>query len=310
MASNSYVNGIVNVVKPPHMTSHDVVNYIRRSHNLKKVGHTGTLDPMACGLMTICLGKATKISEYMLSEDKIYRAEITFGITTDTQDIWGKILEKSDSFPTKDELLKALESFRGKILQKPPMFSAVRHKGKKLYELAREGIVVERKSREIEIKSLELISFDKSSAMIDVHCTKGTYIRTLCNDIGENLGCGAVMSFLLRMKSGPFHLEDAVPYDNENLLEKLIEIDKALYKFKEIHVDSSTYLQLFNGNTITVPLKHKEGNTYKVYSGDKFIGIGKVFSIDHENKTECVKIDKMLIWNRREWWKYIKILVK
>jgi len=162
MISNSSVNGIVNVVKPPHMTSHDVVNHIRRTHKLKKVGHTGTLDPMACGLMTICLGKATKISEYMLSEDKVYRAEITFGKTTDTQDIWGKIIEESDLFPTKEELLKALESFKGKILQKPPMFSAVRHKGKKLYELAREGITVERKSREIEIKSLKLISFEKT----------------------------------------------------------------------------------------------------------------------------------------------------
>ncbi|MBK5251130.1 MAG: tRNA pseudouridine(55) synthase TruB [Peptostreptococcaceae bacterium] len=295
MASNSYVNGIVNVVKPPHMTSHDVVNHIRRSHNQSKVGHTGTLDPMACGLMTICLGKATKISEYMLSEDKVYRAEITFGISTDTQDIWGKILEESDSFPTKDEFLKALEPFRGKILQKPPMFSAVKHKGKKLYELAREGITVERKLREIEIKSLELISFEKTKAMIDVHCSKGTYIRTLCNDIGENLGCGAVMSFLLRIKSGPFHLNDAVPYDHENLLEKTIEIDKALYALREIHVDDSSYMQLFNGNTIIVPLKHEEGDSYKVYSGDKFVGIGKVFSIDQKDKTECVKIDKLLV---------------
>ncbi len=295
MISNSSVNGIVNVVKPPHMTSHDVVNHIRRTHKLKKVGHTGTLDPMACGLMTICLGKATKISEYMLSEDKVYRAEITFGKTTDTQDIWGKIIEESDLFPTKEELLKALESFKGKILQKPPMFSAVRHKGKKLYELAREGITVERKSREIEIKSLKLISFEKTKAMIDVHCSKGTYIRTLCNDIGENLGCGAVMSFLLRIKSGHFDLNDAVPYDQENLLEKTIEIDKALYTLNQIHLDDSTYMQLFNGNTITLPLKHEEGDSYKVYSGDKFVGIGKVFSIDQNKKTECVKIDKLLI---------------
>jgi tRNA pseudouridine55 synthase len=295
MTSNSCVNGIVNVVKPPHMTSHDVVNHIRRSHGLSKVGHTGTLDPMACGLMTICLGKATKIAEYMLSEDKIYRAEITFGIATDTQDIWGKILEESDSRPTKDEFLKALESFRGKLLQKPPMFSAVKHKGKKLYELAREGITVERKLREIEIKSLELIRFEKTKAMIDVHCSKGTYIRTLCNDIGENLGCGAVMSFLLRIKSGPFHLNDAVPYDHEKLLEKTIDIDKALYGLSEIHVDDSFYMRLFNGNTIIVPHQHEAEILYKIYSGNKFIGIGKVFSIDQENKTECIKIDKLLI---------------
>jgi len=295
MNSNKSLSGVVNVVKPPHMTSHDVVNYIRRSHNLKKVGHTGTLDPMACGLMTICIGKATKISEYLLSDDKIYRAEITFGLVTDTQDIWGQVIKEADMLPSEDDLLKILQSFRGKILQKPPMYSAVRHKGKKLYELAREGITVERKSREVEIKSLDLIQFKDNKAIIDVHCSKGTYIRTLCNDIGEKAGCGAVMSFLIRMKSGPFYLNEAVPFDCEKLLEKTIEIDKALYSFKELYVDESFYMPLFNGNEITVPLKDEEGNNYKIYAGKSFIGIGQVFSIDFDNKTQSVKIDKLLV---------------
>jgi len=277
------------------MTSHDVVNYIRRTHNISKVGHTGTLDPMACGLMTICLGKATKISEYLLSEDKAYRAEVTFGIKTDTQDIWGNKVEEFDELPDEQKLLNVMESFTGKILQKPPMYSAVRHNGKKLYELAREGKTVERKSREVEIKSLNLISFNRSKATFDVHCTKGTYIRTLCEDIGESLGCGGAMSFLLRTKSGPFSLNDAVPFDHENLPGYMIDIDKALYGFKEIHLDEMYYMRLFNGNTVKIPIDYDESNFYKIYSGNHFLGIGKVFSIDRVNKYELVKIVKLLV---------------
>ncbi|SRR6056297_106099 len=295
MGSKHEFNGIINVIKPPHMTSHDVVNHIRRKHNIAKVGHTGTLDPMACGLMTICLGKATKISEYLLSEDKIYRAEVTFGIKTDTQDIWGNIVEKSEKLPDEQELMKVMKSFTGKILQKPPMYSAVRHKGKKLYELAREGKTVERKSREVEIKSLKLINFNGFNATFDVHCTKGTYIRTLCEDIGESLGCGGTMSFLLRIKSGPFSLTDAVPYDCENINDKIIGIDKALYYFEEMHLDKSFYMRLFNGNTIKIPLEYEEGDSYKIYSGNEFLGIGKVFSADRKNNFEFVKIDKLLV---------------
>ncbi len=291
----SKLNGVVNVIKPPHMTSHDVVNYIRRTHNISKVGHTGTLDPMACGLMTICLGKATKISEYLLSEDKAYRAEVTFGIKTDTQDIWGNKVEEFDELPDEQKLLNVMESFTGKILQKPPMYSAVRHNGKKLYELAREGKTVERKSREVEIKSLNLISFNRSKATFDVHCTKGTYIRTLCEDIGESLGCGGAMSFLLRTKSGPFSLNDAVPFDHENLPGYMIDIDKALYGFKEIHLDEMYYMRLFNGNTVKIPIDYDESNFYKIYSGNHFLGIGKVFSIDRVNKYELVKIVKLLV---------------
>ncbi|HKL11653.1 MAG TPA: tRNA pseudouridine(55) synthase TruB [Clostridia bacterium] len=295
MGSKHEFNGIINVIKPPHMTSHDVVNHIRRKHNIAKVGHTGTLDPMACGLMTICLGKATKISEYLLSEDKIYRAEVTFGIKTDTQDIWGNIVEKSEKLPDEQELMKVMKSFTGKILQKPPMYSAVRHKGKKLYELAREGKTVERKSREVEIKSLKLINFNGFNATFDVHCTKGTYIRTLCEDIGESLGCGGTMSFLLRIKSGPFSLTDAVPYDCENINDKIIGIEKALYYFEEMHLDKSFYMRLFNGNTIKIPLEYEEGDSYKIYSGNEFLGIGKVFSADRKNNFEFVKIDKLLV---------------
>ncbi len=295
MDSKLKFDGIVNVIKPPHMTSHDVVNHIRRTHNISKVGHTGTLDPMACGLMTICLGKATKISEFLLSEDKTYRAEVTFGIKTDTQDIWGNIIKKSDEMPDEKELLEVMKSFTGKILQKPPMYSAVRHKGKKLYELAREGKTVERKSREVEIKSLELISFNGSKATIDVHCTKGTYIRTLCEDIGESLGCGGAMSFLLRLESGPYSLADAVPYNVENLADKIIRTDKALYYFKEIHLDESFHMRLFNGNSVKIPLEYEEGDFYKIYSGHNFLGIGKVFSIDRKNKFEFVKIVKLLV---------------
>lgn len=295
MASNLDANGIVNVVKPPWMTSHDVVNHIRRAHGLRKVGHTGTLDPMASGLMTVCVGKATKISEYLLSGDKRYRAEITFGVKTDTQDIWGSIVEQSEQRPSEESLEEALASFKGWIMQKPPMYSAVRHKGKKLYELAREGIVVEREPRKVEIKSLELVHFNPENAILDIWCSKGTYIRTLCQDIGKILGCGATMSFLLRTASGPFALEDAVPYDCEDLMSSLIATDKALDAFEAIRTHESFYNHLVNGRSVNIPLEHEEGRLYRIYAGNQFIGIGKIISASPARNEEWVKIEKLLV---------------
>lgn len=295
MGTHRHESGILHVVKPPHMTSHDVVGFIRRSNRLKKVGHTGTLDPMAAGLMTICIGKATRISEYLLSEDKGYRAELTFGLETDTQDIWGTVLERSEVRPSEEAVMEVLGRFLGAGLQEPPMYSAVRHKGKKLYELARQGVSVERKTRPIEIKELKLIDFHGDRAMIDILCTKGTYVRTLCHDLGKALGCGAAMSFLLRTASGPFSLKDAVPYHDSDLLERLVPTEEALYMFERLHLEGAAFDKLSKGNPVAAPGGCIPGKQYVLFAGERFVGIGHVLSEEENGANPLVKIDKLLV---------------
>lgn len=211
------MDGILNVLKPPGMTSHDVVSFVRRLLKVKRVGHTGTLDPGVAGVIVICVGKATRLVEYLQNSGKTYRGELTLGITTDTQDAFGQVLEKKENFRLEFfQIEEVLKLFHGRIRQTPPMYSAVRHQGRKLYELARAGEQVERESREVEIKSLKLLGYRDcrgkrleigSKVIFEVDCSKGTYIRTLCNDIGEKLGCGAYMSYLIRTKVGRFYLE-------------------------------------------------------------------------------------------------------
>jgi len=213
------MNGILNILKPPGMTSHDVVSFARRLLGTKKIGHTGTLDPGVAGVMVLCVGKATRLVEYLLDSGKAYRCELTLGKATDTQDAFGQVVSEKKSFLINHARLEeVIEQFRGKIQQVPPMYSAVRHQGKKLYELARTGQEVERRAREVEIKSLQILNcqnfinsgltFD-SKVIFDVECSKGTYIRTLCADIGEKLGCGAYMSYLVRTAVGKFFLKDS-----------------------------------------------------------------------------------------------------
>lgn len=204
-------NGVVIVDKHEGVTSHDIVFKMRKLFGTKKVGHTGTLDPMATGVLPILIGRSAKASEYLSAEDKGYVAQITLGITTDTEDISGKILSKCDTLPTKLEFFNACEHFIGDIKQIPPMYSALKVNGKKLVDLARQGIEVERQARDIHISSIvpSVIDEERGIYEIAVECSKGTYIRTLCADIGEFLGCGATMSALRRTKSGNFTLENA-----------------------------------------------------------------------------------------------------
>lgn len=203
------MDGVINVNKPKDMTSFDVVAILRKTLNTKKIGHTGTLDPDATGVLPICVGKATKLVEFLTADKKQYKASVKLGVTTDTQDMSGTVLKTLSSCVTKEELEKAINSFLGEIEQIPPMYSAVKIDGKKLYELAREGKTVERKPRKITIFGIKLLSFDEKNQSFDmlVDCSKGTYIRTLANDIGESLGCGAALSNLLRTVSGSFYLE-------------------------------------------------------------------------------------------------------
>lgn len=207
------MDGILNLLKPPGMTSHDVVNVVRRVLGVKKVGHTGTLDPGVAGVLPICVGRATRLAEFIAGEDKAYRAEITFGVTTDTQDSFGAVLTEADaSHIGRGDIAYAITKFQGQIMQVPPMVSAVKVDGKRLYELAREGVEVEREARPVTIHRLQLLDFRPGArpvAFVDVTCSKGTYIRTLAYDLGQALGVGAHMSYLVRTRSGPFVLEEA-----------------------------------------------------------------------------------------------------
>lgn len=221
---NKEICGILNINKPEGLTSHDVVVKLRKLLKIKKVGHTGTLDPQATGVLLICIGKATKLSNLLSSKNKGYTAGMKIGITTDTQDIWGNILEKKECSNLNIEQIKeAFLHFTGEINQVPPMYSAVKHKGKRLYKLAREGYIVERTPRKVTINSIEKISYKEDAypeIIFKVSCSSGTYIRTLCEDIGKYLGYGACMFSLVRTKIGSYTIEDAVT------LEKLSEVIK------------------------------------------------------------------------------------
>lgn len=202
-------SGVIIINKEEGVTSHTVVAKTKRLLGASKAGHTGTLDPMATGVLPVLLERGVKASEFMLTEDKHYRATLTLGIETDTEDITGEVIATCSSIPAEDEVIRAQASFVGKYLQTPPMFSALKVGGKKLYELAREGKTIEREPREVEIYSIDCERLSDKDYSLDVHCSKGTYIRTLCADIGKALGCGGVMSTLKRASASGFTLEDA-----------------------------------------------------------------------------------------------------
>ncbi|HEY3424530.1 MAG TPA: tRNA pseudouridine(55) synthase TruB [Negativicutes bacterium] len=204
------ISGIINVLKPPGMTSHDIVSFIRRTYGIKRVGHAGTLDPAAAGVLPVAIGQSTRLIEYMVDTDKSYRVELTFGYATDTGDDTGKIIHTADfDMPANKELDVVLASFVGEIEQVPPMYSAIKIAGKKLYELARAGITVERQPRKVTIYDITLLKRMSNSILFDVTCSKGTYMRSLCIDIGNNLGSPAVMSFLVRTRVGFFSLSES-----------------------------------------------------------------------------------------------------
>ncbi len=203
-------NGILLVDKPSAWTSHDIVAKIRSYFSLNKVGHGGTLDPLATGLLVILIGKATKLSNSIMSGDKIYNAEVKFGLNTSTQDIDGKIIKTSDSsMINSDKITKTLPLFTGEIKQLPPMVSAIKKNGIPLYKLARKGIEIEREERSIKINKLELLDFNNPYANFKIICSKGTYVRTLANDIGDKLGCGGCLTKLRREASDPFTIDQA-----------------------------------------------------------------------------------------------------
>jgi len=228
--------GILYIDKPDGMTSHDVVNRVRRLYHTKRVGHTGTLDPMATGLLTVMIGRSAKVAELLVSDTKGYHATLRLGVVTDSGDITGNVITESDAIPSEEAFHAVLPSFTGKIQQIPPMYSAIKVDGQKLVDLARKGIEIERQAREIEIFTLSAEKIDERNYALDVACSKGTYIRTLCEDIGKALGCGATMTSLRRTASGAATLERAHTLDQ---LESMSDEERAacLVSVEELFCD-------------------------------------------------------------------------
>ncbi len=282
------MDGILNVLKPPGMTSFDVVSHLRGLLGTRKIGHAGTLDPLAVGVLPVCIGRATKAIEFMMDKDKVYRAELTLGIMTDTQDSSGKVLSACEVNCTDEEIDKAVRSFTGKYMQLPPMYSALKVNGKRLYELAREGTQIERRQREVEIYSSRILNINRTDGiriLLDVHCSKGTYIRTLCADIGERLGCGGHMSFLLRKQAGPFDI--AASYTLEKLAQMketgrirdaFSSVELVFMQLGRFTLDEQTEKRFMNGLPITVPYTTgAENELIRVYgSNNEFIALGSI----------------------------------
>lgn len=252
------MNGIFNIYKEKGFTSHDVVAVVRRTIHMKKVGHTGTLDPDAEGVLPVCVGKATKLSDVIMDGRKSYRAMLRLGITTTTEDASGEVLETKPVDFDEEKIREAVASFIGKLEQVPPMYSAVKVNGKKLYELAREGKEIERKSRTIEVYDIRIRQFlPPDRVEMDVDCSKGTYIRTLCADIGKALGCGGHMAELLRTATGAFSLENAIRLselkelaEQERAEEALLTMKEALKDFPVVKVAKGSTKLLYNGGKI------------------------------------------------------------
>ncbi|MBO7288878.1 MAG: tRNA pseudouridine(55) synthase TruB [Clostridia bacterium] len=287
------INGIVIVNKDKGFTSHDVVNVIRKIFGTRKVGHTGTLDPDATGVLPICIGKGTKLADMLTFSDKCYKARVRLGITTDTQDISGEILTKSDVNVTEEELLLAIKKHTGEIMQIPPMYSAIKINGQKLCDLARKGIEVERKPRKVTIYSAELSDFDGMEFNLTVSCSKGTYIRTLCDDIGKHLGCGAVMTELQRTKSSVFTLENSYTLDElkqmteDKLRSILMPVDSVFLNYPEMYIDDNLKKRVTNGATSFVKLN--EG-TYRIYDKEKnFLCLAQVKEENGKKTLKSIK---------------------
>lgn len=272
------MDGLLIVNKPKEYTSHDVVNVIRKQLNIKKVGHTGTLDPNATGVLPILIGQATKISKYLVEHKKTYVATIVLGEKRSTGDSEGELIETKEIPENlgKENINKVLQSFLGKQEQIPPIYSAIKVNGKKLYEYARNGQEVERKSRNVEIYVIRLLEYEEKKIKFEVECSKGTYIRTLCEDIAEKLGTVGYMSELQRTSVNEFKLKNSIELSNLNkemAKEKIITIEE-IFKNKEKIELNNRKLELFlNGVMLTHNL---DNGVYRIYSDNKFIGLGVI----------------------------------
>ena len=272
------MNGIVIVDKPQGWTSQDVTARLRRVFSTRRIGHGGTLDPMATGVLPVFVGRATRAVEFFEHAEKTYEATLRLGMKTDTQDITGTVLEERPVTVTEQDILNVLPAFRGEILQIPPMYSALKVNGQKLYDLARKGKEVERQPRPITIHELELLHFDGQDARIRVRCSKGTYIRTLCEDMGEKLGCLGCMAALRRTRAGEYTIEKAVPLqillDAENPEQYLLSMDSPFLGYPAVTLSENQEKRCRNGNSFT--LRVPDG-TYRAYGKNgEFLMLARV----------------------------------
>ena len=294
-------SGIINVYKEPGYTSFDVVARLRGILHIKKIGHTGTLDPDATGVLPVCFGKATKVCDLLTDKEKEYKAVMRLGVTTDTLDISGKVLTTSLVEVTKEQIVEAIESFVGDIMQVPPMYSALKVNGKKLYELAREGIEIPREARPVTIHYIDIVDISLPDVTFVVGCSKGTYIRTLCDDIGKKLGCGAAMASLIRTQVDVFKLEDSIDLDtiqklvNDGTFEdRVYSIDQVFRKYAAVKATEEVQVAVVNGGHIPVSDTSEfetgtDSSKVRLYDYmDRFVGIYHVVE-------DYYKLDKMFL---------------
>ena len=286
---NGYsTDGVINIFKESNYTSHDVVAILRKILKNKKIGHAGTLDPNATGVLPICINKGTKISSYLMDHKKIYFAEITFGIQTDTEDIWGNIIDMDNRNFDYKVFSNVVDKYKNReIKQIPPMYSALKVNGKKLYELARKGITIDRKERIVNIYDIEILRYFNNKIILKVECSKGTYIRTLIKDLCADAGLIGTMSNLIRMESGglsikqSFTLEQIQYLVENNIDDFIIPIDKTLDHFEKIFIPEIYFKKLINGVKIEIEEFGLEENVL-VYCKNIFIGIGEIIEKDYK----------------------------
>ena len=280
------LNGVIVFNTPADFTSHDVIAKRRGILKTRKIGHAGTLDPMAEGVLVVLVGAATKASDYLLATDKVYRAGFRLGLISDTLDIWGKTEETGAPLPSADDVGRAVTSFEGGYEQLPPMYSAIQKDGVRLYDLARKGVEVERERRFVKVEDIKLLSFEGDRGEFELKCSKGTYIRSLCHDIGEKLGCGAVMDSLVRLRSGSFGIEEAVGFeelerlrDEDRLEDVLIPMERVFDHLPSVHLTAEGLKRGLNGAYISPEmtaegeLPHEEGTLCALYAPDGKLAI-------------------------------------
>lgn len=296
----SELNGVICVNKPQDFTSFDVVAIMRRAAGTRKIGHGGTLDPMATGVLPIYIGRAAKTADLNPVSDKRYRAMFRLGVTTDTQDVWGKTLCKNGTAVLLGDITAAVNSMQGDIMQVPPMYSAVKVNGQRLYDLARKGIEVERKARPVTVHSITLSDYDENerAGVLDIHCSKGTYIRTIISDIGEKLGCGAIMTSLCRTMAAGFTLSDCHDIEAlrgctpEEIRSLIIPTERVFRSYEEITLDSKQRRLFMNGVVLDckrMGLDVSAGSRFRLKSAEgEFIGVAQV---DEENGLRSVYLN-------------------
>ena len=284
------MDGILIINKSLGYTSRDVVNEISRKFNTKKIGHTGTLDPDATGVLPVCVGKATKLCDMLTDKDKVYECVMMLGVETDTYDLSGRVLSRNSVTASEEEIVNAINSFVGDIMQVPPMYSALKVNGKKLYELAREGKEVERKPRPVTIFSIDILNISLPEVSIRIHCSKGTYIRSLCHDVGEVLGCGCAMKSLVRTRVSMFDIADARTLDEIERIVKagnldgiMLKVDQAFEGMETVFVIPTEDAIKHAVNGVPIPATDvfaesisgfEDGRRYRIYLPDnRFIGV-------------------------------------